>query len=348
MTPIRRAVSLLFVLVLGLSACEKPMVEHKETLYIFGTLVEFTIRGIDAETARKAVAAVDADFQRMHRDWHAWKPGELTELNAAFAEGRTQEVTPFLLPLVEQAKSLYRQSDGLFNPAIGGLIGIWGFHDDEPPKGELPDFAAIAALVKANPTMDDVIVTGNIVRSVNPSVQLDFGGFGKGVALDRAMRRLREFGIDNAIINAGGDLNTMGSAGDRPWKVGIRHPRNWGVIASVTMGPDENLYTSGNYERFREHEGIRYAHIIDPRDGMPVRHIVSASVIHKDGAVADAAATAMSVAGPGSWHRIARAMGIKFALLVDEDGTVYANPAMADRVAFEPGEPKRLVLSDPL
>ncbi len=216
------------------------------------------------------------------------------------------------------------------------------------PKGSLPSFDAVRKLAAAAPTMADLEISGTRVTSRNPAVQLDFGAFAKGLALDRAIESLREAGIRHAIVNAGGDLNTMGSAGERPWRIGIRHPVGWGLIGSADLREGEHMYTSGNYERFREHEGIRYAHIIDPRDGMPVKHIVSATVIHTDGALADAAATALTVAGPKDWHRVAKGMGVKFALLVDEEGTVHLNPAMAERVIFEPGQPKKMVKSPPL
>ncbi len=94
------------------------------------------------------------------------------------------------------------------------------------------------------------------------------------------------------------------------------------------------------------HEGIKYAHIIDPRDGMPVKHIVSASIIHHNGALADAAATALTVAGPENWHRIAEKMGVRFAMLIDADGTVYLTPEMKARIMFEPGEPERMIVSE--
>ena len=164
---------------------------------------------------------------------------------------------------------------------------------------------------------------------------IDLGAFAKGYALNLAIDQLREQGIDNAIVNAGGDLCVAGRRGDRPWMIGIRHPLGEGVIASVGVSDGECVLTSGNYERYREHEGIRYAHIIDPRSGYPVRHVASATVISKDGGLADAAATALSVAGPQDWHRIASRMGLSEVMLVDDKGVVYLTPAMRKRINFE-------------
>jgi len=332
-----------------LSGCgeTEEKIYHEEA-YVFGTLVKFTINDIAEDTARRAVKAAGEEFQYMHENWHAWKPGELTRLNTAISLGNRAEVSDFLLPLLKQSKQFYAQSNGLFNPAIGGLIETWGFHNDELPVGSLPSFDEVKTLVRLSPSMNDVQIDGHMITSKNTSVQFDFGGFGKGAALDRAEIILKEHGIKNAVINAGGDLNTMGNPAGQPWKVGIRHPVHWGVIASVELSNGEDLYTSGNYERFRMHDGIKYAHIIDPRNGMPVQHIVSTSIIDKNGALADAAATALTVAGPEDWHKIAKKMGVRFAMLVDVEGTVYLNPAMLQRVTFEPNEPKRLIISDPL
>ena len=315
---------------------------------MFGTLVEFTIRGVETEKAQAAVATVGEDFQRMHTDWHAWKPGELSRLNQQLPDGEFHPVSPFLLPLIQQASELAAQSDDLFNPAIGQLVKLWGFHSDSLPSGAPPSEREILALVDKQPRMADIVIDGDRVSSRNPVVSLDFGGYAKGVALDWAMRRLREMGIKNAIINAGGDLNVIGSHGDRPWKVGVRHPQGKGVLAAVDLSDGEAIYTSGNYERYRQHEGISYSHIIDPRSGMPVQHVASVTVIDTLGARADAAATALSVAGPHDWYRIARQMGLKYVMLVDEQGRVYMNPAMANRIKFENPEPQQAVISDPL
>ncbi|MCF6186156.1 MAG: FAD:protein FMN transferase [Desulfobulbaceae bacterium] len=343
---ILRTLLLLLLLLPAPAACRQEAGSGtiSRKLDVFGTIVEITIRDTDPRTANRAMEAVRADFARMHRDWHAWKPGELTRLNAALAEGRSFQASPFLLPLVRQAKTFWLISDGLFDPAIGAIIGAWGFHADELPKGTRPPLERIRKLVALHPSMGDVQLEDDVVSSRNRTVQLDFGGFAKGEAVDRAIQRLREFGIRNAIVNAGGDLKVIGSHGDRPWRAGIRDPKDWGVIATVELASGEALFTSGNYERYREYEGIRYAHIIDPRTGMPVEHIVSATVLHANGALADAAATALVVAGPQDWMRIAKRMGVQLVMLVDDAGTVYLTPEMRRRVVFVK-KPKRLVVA---
>ena len=330
-----------------LVGCTRTPPDYHQSLFIFGTLVDITLHGTPQEQAAAAVAAVDDDFQRMHREWHAWKPGgELVALNRRLASGETTTVSDFLLPLLLQARTLSIQSDGLFNPAIGRLIALWGFHSDEPPPGPPPPVEAIETLLAGKPDMQALVIEGNQVSSYNPLVQLDLGGFAKGYALNQAIARLHSLGVENAIVNAGGDLCVSGRHGDRSWQVGIRHPQGEGVIAALAVANGECVLTSGNYERYREYEDVRYAHILDPRTGWPVRHVASATVIHADGAVADAAATALTVAGPDDWQRIARRMGLVYVMLVDESGTVYLSPAMAGRIRFAAGQEHNTVIGE--
>jgi thiamine biosynthesis lipoprotein len=329
------------------SGCTAPAADFHQSLFIFGTLVDITVHDSPQAQAEAAVAVVDDDFQRMHREWHAWKPGgELVALNRRLADGETTTVSDFLLPLLQQARTLSIQSDGLFNPAIGRLIALWGFHSDEPPPGPPPPVAEIERLLAGKPDMQALVIEGNRVSSENSVVQLDLGGFAKGYALNLAIARLRSLGVQNAIVNAGGDLCVTGRHGDRPWQVGIRHPQGEGVIAALEVADGECVLTSGNYERYREYEHVRYAHILDPRTGWPVRHVASATVIHPDGGVADAAATALTVAGPDDWQRIARGMGLRYVMLVDETGKVYLSPAMAERIQFAEGQDVDVVVED--
>lgn len=328
---------LAFALLFTMPGCERrPVVkEFNETVYTFGTLVEITLIGVEEERAQAAYNAILDDFTYMHHTWHAWQRNALARINGLLKTGAPFSLTPSVLPLITSAQTLSRQSEGLFNPAIGQLIKLWGFHSDSrdaqlPP----PTPADIEALLASAPSMDDIVIEGLSMRGTNDNIQLDFGGFAKGYAVDSVIKHLRELGIENAIINAGGDLRAIGRHGDRAWRIGIRQPRGEGVFASVEIEGDESVFTSGDYERFFEYDGKRYHHIIDPRSGWPADQTRSVTVIHHDGATADAAATALFVAGPTDWHRIARAMGIKYVMLIDKLGRVHMNPAMAERIQF--------------
>lgn len=335
---------LLALAAMALIGCRPGTGLHHERIYVFGTLVDVSLWGVTEAQGREAIAELDRAFQTQHVEWHAWKPGALTDLNAAIARGEPGRGTVHLVRLIELSKRLSAQSDDLFNPALGHLIRLWGFHGDELPAGPPPARTEIEAWLARRPRMQDVAVEGEWVRSSNPAVMLDFGGIAKGYAVDLAIERLRVLGIRNALVNAGGGMTAMGRHDALPWRVGVRHPQGKGVLAALELHDGESVHTSGNYERFSEHEGIRYGHLIDPRTGYPGREILSATVIHDDGAVADAAATALVLAGRADWQRIAAQMGVALAMLVDEAGTVHMTPAMAARVHFT-GEAPRVQLS---
>jgi thiamine biosynthesis lipoprotein len=335
---------------LGLVGCSQPSSLYEEEFYVFGTLVKVSIWGVPTEPARQAINTIAQDFQSIHYRWHAWEPGPLVDLNKAIAAGQVWTVEDdSLLALIQQAQLLSQQSEGLFNPAVGQLIKLWGFHRSEFPHNDsLPPSTAIAALVAQAPSMADIQLQGNQIESHNRAVQLDFGAIAKGYAIDLAIEKLQQQGIQNAIVNAGGNLKVIGQKGTQPWRIGIRHPSGQGVLAAISVSGEESVITSGNYERFREHQGKHYSHIIDPRNGMPVQGITSVTVIDPSGTRADAAATALTVAGLSTWQRIAQQMGIKYVMVMDTTATVYMNPAMAKRIEFQTSQSPKVVLSEPL
>jgi thiamine biosynthesis lipoprotein len=339
----------LLLLALSLVSCGPSSAPvYKEQLFTFGTIVEISICGVNESLARRAINEISADFDVMDKAWNPWEPGALARINQLIPTKLEFSVAPSVRPLIVKSKELYKQSRGLFNPAIGKLIELWGFNQTSRAVNHPPDAEKIAELVAQKPTMNDVILNGISVRSDNAAVELDFGAFAKGYGVDLAIEKLKEMGIENAIINAGGDLRAIGRRGNRSWRIGIRAPRDNGIIASLETKDDESVFTSGDYERFFEYQGKRYHHIIDPRSGYPATGVTSVTVIHSNAATADAAATALFVAGVENWYDVAKAMGIKYVMLIDTKGKIHMNPAMAKRIKFETEPEPDVILSAPL
>lgn len=337
---------ILFSVMLVLAGCGERGHIYRQQAYTFGTLVDITIWGHDEAKAQQAMAAVFADLDRMHHDWHAWEPGPLLELNQALPSGEWVQIPEPLKPLLRRAQVLSETTGGLFNPGIGELIRLWGFNDQFYNRTEPPPQAEIDAILARHASIADLEIEADRVRSRNPAVYLDLGGFAKGLGVDLAIARLKERGITDAIVNAGGDLRVIGQRGARPWRIGIRHPRGQGIIASIDLAPDESVYTSGDYERFFDYQGRRYHHIIDPRTGYPAQGVVSASIIHDSSAAADAASSALVVAGVEGWKSVAKAMGITQAMVIDDTGKIHMTPAMAKRLHFEVSPPPEVILSE--
>lgn len=325
----------LFLFTLLTVACSKEPELYRSSVFTFGTIVDFSIAHDDPAAIQRAAQTIQQDLEYMHFAFHAWQAGPLSRINQLLETTGTFTANPSVLPLIKQSRELSLQSQGLFNPAIGHLIKAWGFQGDLGPEDEQPPAAErIKELLAKNPSMADLFIENVQMRSTNPAVKLDLGAVAKGYAVEQIVEHLQEQGIQNAIINAGGDLKAIGQHPEgRPWYVGIQHPRQKeAVLAGLDVMSGESVFTSGDYERFFMYHGKRYHHIIDPRTGYPADQAQSVTVITTSATLADAASTALFIAGPDKWPEIARAMHIEYVLFIDARGHAEATPAMLKRL----------------
>lgn len=339
--------TLLLLLTLLLSGCAKEPLTSQES-FVFGTRVEVMIYGEPQDKARTAAAEVLREFDRLHHAYHAWQPSELTALNDAIAQGRTREVSGELTALIRDAQRIAAQGDYLFDPGIGRLIGLWGFQNDEF-KAQLPAADKLQAWRDAHPSIGDLQIEGNRVNSRNRMVALDFGGYLKGVALDRAAALLKARGITNALINIGGNVMALGSKGGKPWRVGIQHPRSTAPLATLDLRDGEAIGTSGDYQRFFELGGQRYCHLLDPRSAAPAQGTQAVTVLIAPGAngaagmLSDALSKPLFIAGE-KWREQAQRLGVGQALRIDDKGVMYVSKALRERLRIESNDIKIVVV----
>ena len=326
-----------------LAACGKAPL-HQQESFVFGTRVEILIAGLDEVQARPAAAAVLREFDRLHRTYHAWQPSELSDLNAAIAAGKQHAVSPELASFIADSQQRSALGEGRFDPGIGALIRLWGFQSDEF-KSALPDPSALAAWRAAHPGIADLTLDGLQVSSRNAQVSLDFGGYLKGVALDRGADILRAQGVHNALINIGGNVMALGAKNGRPWKVGIQHPRQPGPLATVELRDGEAIGTSGDYQRFFELDGKRYCHLLDPQSGEPVMHTQAVTVLVSPrpaaGTVSDVSSKPLFIAGP-EWPSVAKKMEVDQVLRVDSGGRMQVTRKLKERLEFVGHAPESL------
>jgi thiamine biosynthesis lipoprotein len=314
------AVALLPQLAAGMNRTER---------LLFGSPIELLLPAAAGSAVRDEVLA---GLAALNTHWNAWKPGELDDLNAALRNGRPCVVTPPLATMLAAAGRLEAASQGCFNPAIGRWVGAWGFHADHLQAGRAPDDATIQRWLARPPRMRDLQVRGLMVAGVRRDIQLDLGACAKGFALDWALDRLERLGVHDALLNLGGNLAAMGGVDGRAWSVGVRDPHGPGLVARLNVRAREAVVTSGTYERRRLVDGVWRSHVLDPRLGRPADGLDSVTVVHRDATLADAAATALLVAGPERWASVARCMGVDEALVVDTRGRRRATPRMALRL----------------
>ncbi len=334
-----------------LSACQppdepskkQPEKQHNYSIFAFGTLIDITLYSSDANTAGSAFEQLQKDFDRYHQNWSPWTNGDLAQINKKIAENKPANIPPGLAPIIMESMELSQQSNHYYNPSIGKLINLWQFHRYQDSDIEPPADKDIQPLIAQKPRMSNLSINSdNQLISSNPAVSLNFGAFAKGYAIALALKKLQTLGIQNAVINAGGDLSVIGQhagqhAGQydmRPWNIGIRDPRNDTLLASIEVADNESVFTSGDYERVYHYKGKRFHHILDPRTGYPTHDAQSVTVIHSDAGRADAAATAIFVAGSHDWKKIAKKMGIRYVMLIDANNNIHMTTAMQTRVKF--------------
>jgi thiamine biosynthesis lipoprotein len=331
-----------------LTACQTQPREFHHSILSFGTIIDITLYDVDKALANKIFTDLEQDFKLRHNAWSPWVKGSLMRVNQLLPMQKKFSISPSIVPLIHQSIQLSAATEQLFNPAIGKLINLWAFHKYADPDIKPPDAERIKRLVSSNPRVSDVRLEGVQAQSTNTDVQLNFGAFAKGYAIDQSIKHLQASGVKHAIINTGGDLKAIGRHGDRPWRIGIRHPRKNSLIASIETHGEESIFTSGDYQRYYIYKGKRYHHILDPRTGYPAQGTQSVTVIHRDAGLADAAATALFIAGPKEWFNMARKLNLKQVMLIDSNGHIHLTPAMKSRLQFAEEDENTLIISSPL
>lgn len=331
------------LLALALAACAAEPQVAREFL-VFGTSAEITLRGDgDLEGAADAVQRL---WSGHDADWHPWRESALTRLNAALAAGMPHETLPSVVALIDASRPLVADSGGLFDPAAGALFAAWGFHTGEWPARGAVDRAVIDAWPASRPRFDALRVEGLRVSAPAGALQLDFNAVAEGVAAREALALLRARGVRHALLDLGGDVAALGDAGGRAWRVALRDPRG-GALGWVELGDGEGLFASGGYAKFRDDGGVRRPHVVDPRSGRPVEGSAASAVLSADLPRADAAATALMVAGRGGVAALAAGMRLGCVLLLTDDDELLLSEGMQQRITLLREPARRTVLPGP-
>jgi thiamine biosynthesis lipoprotein len=338
----------LFIVVLLVAGCGSKDPVARGTAQAFGTEVEITLIGINRQRAAEVTDILADEFAFMDSAWHVEPPSPLAHVNTLISAGNNRfAAPPSLLPLLSLAQRLSMQSDELFNPTIGRLVRAWGFDSGSqdclrPPPQELLD-----TFLAQRPSISDLTIEGFRVHSQNQAVRLNFRDIRRGYAIDRAIARLQELGIHSARVSIDGNMRAIGSRDGHPWSHAIRGPDGGGVYATLEIKGNEAAFTAGNYQSAFSWQGAVYHDILDPRTGYPASETASVTVVHPDASTADAAVTALFIAGPKEWHRLAQQMGLRYVMLTDSDGRVHMNPAMLDRIKLHRAN-REVIISEPL
>ncbi len=233
----------------------------------------------------------------------------------AFNNYREPLTDPEITALTRKAVEISRETGGAFDITVYHLVRLWDFSSEDP---KVPDESRILSALEKTGYARVVIEEGEV--KPYGEYGLDFGGIAKGYAVDEAVSVLKSEGVRDALVDAGGDIYVMGRRGGRPWRVGIRDPRDKSLSAGVVELSNKAVVTSGGYENYFIYEGERYHHILDPRTGYPVTGPESVTVTAPDAATADSWATALFVMGQEEGLKSAELQDGIEALFITGDG----------------------------
>ena len=292
-----------------------------------------------AWTTNEAAAAAAFDqvfreFDRLESLLSVWRDGsDVVRMNKA-AGGAPVRVSPETLDVLAAAREASEWTHGKFDITFGALADVWKFDHDQ--DNTVPDRTAIDARV---PLVDYTAVqidrAAGTAFITKPGARVHLGGIGKGYAVDRAIALLRERGLADFLIQAGGDLYVSGMNDGRPWKLGINDPRGTAGRAFATVElTNATLSTSGDYERFFMKDGRRFHHLIDPDRGEPARGCRSVTIVAERAMLADALSTGVFVLGPTDGMALVEKLPGVEAVIVSAANDVLISSGLRGKVTI--------------
>ncbi|MDE6425482.1 MAG: FAD:protein FMN transferase [Ruminococcus sp.] len=244
--------------------------------------------------------------------------------------GNYTDVSSDTLEIIETAVDIGNQTDGNLDITVYPVVREWGFTTGDY---KIPDEQTIESLLK-NVDFRQIEINNNSVR-IPPEFQIDVGSLAKGYTGDKVIDIFRKNGIESAIINLGGNVQTLGTKPDGSmWNVAIKNPFQTDSEICILSVENKAVITSGNYERFfTGDDGLNYWHIIDTTDGKPADNgLVSVTIIGENGLLCDALSTALFVAGTEKaieyWHK-----NNDFdMILVTDDGNIIVTEGIENNI----------------
>ena len=297
-----------------------------------GSELRLTAWTDDEPAALAAFEEVFREFDRLDALMSVWREGsDIVRLNAAAGQ-HPVPVSREVRETLGAAGQVSQWTNGKFDVTFGALSGLWRFDHDQDNR--IPDPAAVRARL---PLIDyqalEVDEQAGTAFLTRKGMSAHLGGIGKGYAVDRGAAILRQRGVVDFMIQAGGDLYAAGRRGDRPWRAGIRDPRgpaDWS-FATIDLS-DSTFSTSGDYERFFIAGGRRYHHIIDPDTGAPTEHTRSVTIMAKSATLSDAIDTGVFLLGPAAGMALIEKLPDVEGVIVTARNEVLVSSGLKDRL----------------
>jgi thiamine biosynthesis lipoprotein len=288
------------------------MALHRFTFRAMAAENEVQVHSPEAKLAAHAAARAMDEVARIEAKYSRYRPDSVVSRINAAAGGSAVALDEETWKLLAFADACFRQSDGAFDATSGVLRRAWRFDGDRVPSEE--ELAPLLPLIG----WERVELTHDSVRLPVRGMEIDFGGFGKEYAVDRAALLMKEAGAQSALVNLAGDLAILGPQPDgSAWRVGIQDPRRKDVAIATLPVTSGAIATSGDYERYIEVEGVRHCHVLDPRTGRSARGLRSVTVHGSSCLVAGSASTIAMLKGRVAGPEWLRDLGLSHLCVLD-------------------------------
>ena len=307
---------------------------QQKTLTLMGSAFVFSAADESDTLAWEAIEAGIAEVRRIEALISSWDPNSQTSEINRNAGIQPVKVDWELFALIRRALKVAQLTQGAFDPSFAAIDQVWRF---DGSMQSLPSEAEIQHSVRNIDYQKVILNAQDTTVYVEKGMKLSFGAIGKGYAANRAKQVMQSLGVAHGLVNAGGDLICWGKkGGNTDWRIGIADPETKGQVRGWLSINDLAVVTSGDYEKFAMIEGVRYAHIIDPRTGYPAHGLRSVSIFCPDVELADALATAVFVMGKEEGLSLVNQLrGIEVVLITDE-GDIVSSKGL--RLEFEGNE----------
>ena len=299
---------------------------HRRVRYLMGSSFQVTGYG-EKEICSKGIEAAFSELARIERLLSIYRPDSPLAAVNRFSRKGTIPLPPEALHLLSKALCYAERSGGAFDPTAGPLVRLWGFGPGKerasPPGRE----EILSFLQRVGYQHLQIDFQSESLRLLQAGIELNLGGIGKGYAIDRAVQKLKEAGVQIGMVDCGSTMYGLGAPpGQTGWQVAVRHPRLPEGEAGVVSLCDQALSTSGDYEKFFIFQGKRFSHLIDPRSGYPVKGSAGVSVVASNAMEADALSTAAFVLGDPEGRKLLEAFPRVEGLLLQEsaDGALVS------------------------
>lgn len=298
-------------------------VKSDSVLILMGSRFEFIVLTDAEEQGKQIISKAIEEVSRLESEISSWRTDSYTFKINENAGLKAVKVPLEYFQLIRRCKKVSELTKGAFDISFAAMTRIYQFDGREH---DWPDSSVVDASV-------GLINFRNIVLNEKDTsvflkqagMKIGFGAIGKGMAANIASKYLRHNGIENGIVDAGGDILAWGNDLDgKPWSVAIKDPDHPTGVAYLRAN-DMAVVTSGDYEKFMYHHGVRYGHIIDPRTGFPVTGLKSVTVLCPDAELADALATSVFVLGKESGLNLINSLKHIEAILITDDNEMITS-----------------------